>query len=130
MTVQQAIAAGVIDRHVTQDTRKTNRRLVPVGRTMTKVDCRHPWEMQQGGHRLHMVMSVDQIRRRCKLAEIVDDEYVSSPQFSRHFTQYRALDNRLVFAFLQAQRSIAHIELRAAAAGERVVGKEDSQTHS
>src|SRR5260221_14663147 len=74
-------------------------------------------------------MPVNQIRRRRKLVQIVDDANAGRSQLPRHFTQDRAVHNRLLPALEQVQSHIPNVELRTGATGEPVLRNENSQAH-
>src|SRR5262249_59617237 len=62
--VDEPVAANFIYRHVTQNAREMRRGLFPWQPAVTEINRRRIGEAQQRGHRIKMVLSMNDVRRR------------------------------------------------------------------
>ena len=78
--------------------------------------------MQQGCHRIEMMMAVDDIRACSQRIEIVGYRHARSGKLVRYVSKSSAESEGRVTAFQQTQGEIAHVQLSARATRQRIVG--------
>src|SRR5262249_52125578 len=96
---EQPVAASMVHRDVTQDSRESGRSLLPGQPSVAKVDRRHTRKPQQRRHSLQMVLPMDNVGRDGNSIEVVDHRNSSGSQLGGHLSHYRAVGNRRVPSF-------------------------------
>src|SRR2546430_13519573 len=117
----------MINGDVTHNTGENDRRVVPHASAMEKNDRRHAREMQQGGHGLHVLMTVNQVWNRGQLIQIVDDCNCGLLKLIGNTPQDGAVDDWRVPTLEQTQRDITHVHFRTVAPGHRVIRNKHSE---
>jgi hypothetical protein len=129
MFEEQSVAAGEIYGHIKKYELKARRGFFPRHPPVTEINCRNCWEMKQRGHRLDMMLAVNDIGRNGKQSKIIYYGHGCSSQLFGHFAKTGAVSYWSMTALDQPCGQIAHIQFRPGSHGERVVGDEHSHQH-
>jgi hypothetical protein len=122
--VSQQLGTGIIHGDVLCNRWEARRPFFPGQDPVAEVHGRCAGKPQHRRHGIEVVVPVDDIRRIRQRGEIAQYGNARRAEFVGDFTKNRAVRNRLMAAFQEADGDVTNVEFRAGPARERVVSEE------
>ena len=127
MRALQALQAQVVDRHIELNGRKAGRHLLPRHPPVAEVNCRYVGKTQHCGHRIQVMMAVNDVRRHRQVGEIVDHGDGGSTQLISDCAQPSAISNWPMAPAQQCKGNVSYVKLGAGPLAERII--REQHTH-